>query len=137
MQIDREEGNDIWKWTDESDIYDYKLLREELHTLKELKKKGNVPDIMLFLQTSLSRNLGNIGDPQLYQMTNVGTKKLIQDYIDEVIGHVYFICDNDFADISINEKLNFLRSTLKTFGKTSLLFSGGGTFGLAHVGKSL
>jgi TAG lipase/steryl ester hydrolase/phospholipase A2/LPA acyltransferase len=75
----------------------------------------------------------------LYEKTHVGTKLLLEDYIDEVTKQLNFICDVDIEDFTIHEKLEFFRNTQKSFGRTALLLSGGGTFGLYHVGiiKSL
>jgi predicted acylesterase/phospholipase RssA len=64
----------------------------------------------------------------------VGTKALIEDYIDEVTKQLNFICDIDIEGFDIQEKLEFLRNTQKAFGRTALLLSGGGTFGLLHTG---
>ncbi|KAI8895714.1 acyl transferase/acyl hydrolase/lysophospholipase [Globomyces pollinis-pini] len=90
---------------------------------------------MIFnLRTSLCRNLGDMGNPRLYEKTHVGTKALIEDYIDEVTKQINFICDVDIPGFGINDKLEFLKNTQKAFGRTALLLSGGGTFGLCHVG---
>ncbi len=64
----------------------------------------------------------------------MGTKALIEDYIDEVTKQLNFICDVDIEGFGIPEKLEFFRNTQKAFGRTALLLSGGGTFGLLHAG---
>lgn len=49
----------------------------------------------------LLRNLGGMGNPQLYQVTRVGTKQLIEEYIDEVVKQLHYIssiCVNRFRD---------------------------------------
>jgi TAG lipase/steryl ester hydrolase/phospholipase A2/LPA acyltransferase len=101
---------------------------------------------MFNLRTTLHRNLGDMGNLELYDGIHVGTKKLIEDYIDEVIKQLNFICDFDIPASSqnqnlsktplekIEEKLEFFLSTQKAFGKTALLLSGGGAFGLIHIG---
>lgn len=84
-----------------------------------------------------------MGNPDLYDMTHVGTKRLIEDYIEEVIKQLNYICDvayiptgSDPSDPSqeLDAKLDFFNKTQRAFGKTALLLSGGGTFGLVHVG---
>ena len=69
----------------------------------------------------------------------MGTKVLIEDYIDETTKQLNYICDVDIPGVSIQQKLDFFMNTQKAFGRTALLLSGGGTFGLAHSGivKSL
>ncbi len=59
---------------------------------------------------------------------------MIEDYIDEVVKQLHFICDADIPGMSIHDKLDFFRDVQIAFGRTALLLSGGGTFGLAHIG---
>jgi Domain of unknown function (DUF3336) len=89
------------------------------------------------LRTTLARNLGDMGNPELYDCTHVGTKLLIEDYIDEVTKQLNYICDVEIADgknpktahEKLLQKLDFFTCTQKAFGRTALLLSGGGTFG--------
>ena len=70
----------------------------------------------------------------MYESTNVGTKALIEDYIDEVTKQLTFICDADIQGFGLQEKIEFFKNLQKSFGRSALLLSGGGTFGLAHSG---
>jgi hypothetical protein len=91
--------------------------------------------MIFLLRTSLSRNLGDMGNPELYTKSRVGTKRLIEDYIDEVVKQLIYICDSpDTADNTLDNKLDFFRNTRQYFGRTALLLSGGATLGLNHVG---
>ena len=132
--LDRIEGNNSWKQDEKSKYYDHKLVRERLNILRTIRKNGDIPAMIFNLRTSLSRSLGDMGNPMLYEYTHVGTKELIEDYIDEVTKQLNFICDIDIPEFNVEDKLQFLQDTQKAFGRTALLMSGGGTFGLAHVG---
>lgn len=70
----------------------------------------------------------------MYEKSHVGTKLLIEDYIDEVTKQLNFIADVEINGMTILDKLHFFRDVQTSFGRTALLFSGGGTFGLSHVG---
>ncbi|KAI8922596.1 hypothetical protein BC831DRAFT_475066 [Entophlyctis helioformis] len=132
--LDRCEGKDEWKNTEGSDDYDHGLVRDRLDMLRGIRKAGDTATMMFTMRTSLIRNLGDMGNPKLYGFTHVGTKALIEDYIDEVTKQLNFICDVDIPNISVANKLEFFTNIQKSFGRTALLLSGGGTFGLSHIG---
>ncbi|KAJ3255048.1 hypothetical protein HK103_006668 [Boothiomyces macroporosus] len=132
--LDREEGRDLWKFQEKSSDYDYELIKDRLAILKTIRKNYDLPAMVFNLRTSLCRNLGDMGNQKLYENTHQGTKLLIEDYIDEVTKQLNFICDVELEGVDIQEKLEFFRNTQKSFGRTALLLSGGGTFGLAHAG---
>lgn len=90
--------------------------------------------MIFLLRTSLSRNLGDIGNPALYSVSRVGTKVLIDKYIDEVVRQLNMICDTETADLTLDDKLDFFLNTRQSFGRTALLLSGGATLGLNHIG---
>jgi TAG lipase/steryl ester hydrolase/phospholipase A2/LPA acyltransferase len=132
FMLDRTQKKDIWKEQEFSTEYDYELLKDRLTILKTIRKNADVSAMLFNLRTSLSRNLAGMGNPMLYEKSNVGTKLLIEDYIDEVTKQLHFICDCE--ELNLKAKIQFIRDLQHSFGRTALLFSGGGSFGLAHVG---
>ncbi|KAG5463430.1 MAG: acyl transferase/acyl hydrolase/lysophospholipase [Olpidium bornovanus] len=66
---------------------------------------------------------------QLFATANIGTKKLIEDYVDEVVKQINFICGTDSPYYSVQQKLEFFINTRQSFGRTALLLSGGATLG--------
>ncbi|CAG8589633.1 2158_t:CDS:10, partial [Funneliformis mosseae] len=137
--LDHLQGKDEWKHNAISPDYDYDLLQKRLTQLTRARKTGQLSQMIFLLRTSLARNLGDMGQPKLYAYTNIGTKKLIEAYINEVIKQMNIICDTESEEISTKDKLEFFTNTRQSFGRTALLLSGGATFGLTHVGviKSL
>lgn len=133
-RLDTLEGRDEWKKNPASLSYDYEMIQERLAQLKRTRDLGDLSAMMFVLRTSLSRNLGDMGNPNLYSVCRFGTKELIENYIDEVIDQLHLICDMPSADLTSNQKLEFFQSSQRAFGRTGLLLSGGGTFGLLHVG---
>jgi hypothetical protein len=67
-------------------------------------------------------------------MCRIGPKKLINDYIDEVIRQFNIISENTFDDFPLAEKYEFMSNVQKSFGRSALLLSGGGCFGFTHAG---
>ncbi|CAI2174449.1 6715_t:CDS:10 [Funneliformis geosporum] len=137
--LDKLQGKEEWKHNAISPDYDYDLLQKRLAQLTRARKTGQLSQMIFLLRTSLARNLGDMGQPKLYAYTNIGTKKLIEAYINEVVKQMNIICDTESEDISTKDKLEFFTNTRQSFGRTALLLSGGATFGLTHVGviKSL
>ncbi|KAF9542678.1 hypothetical protein EC957_001733 [Mortierella hygrophila] len=137
--LDRLEGKDKWKNDPRSPHYDYEMLQERLSQLSAARESGDLGLMIYLLRTSLSRNLGNVGRPQLYANTNIGTKRLIEQYNAEVMRQLNIICDTESDDFSMAAKLEFFTHTRQAFGRTALLLSGGATMGLMHIGviKSL
>lgn len=65
----------------------------------------------------------------------MGTKRLIEEYISEVVRQLVEICESpDTEEHSLDEKLELFKNTRQYFGRTALLLSGGATLGLNHVG---
>ncbi|KAF9571910.1 hypothetical protein EC968_010563 [Mortierella alpina] len=132
--LDRLQGKDKWKNDPRSPHYDYEMLEERLSQLASARESGDLGMMIFLLRTSLSRNLGNVGRPQLYAETIIGTKRLIEDYNAEVIRQLNIICDTESDDFSMAAKLEFFTHTRQAFGRTALLLSGGATMGLIHIG---
>ncbi|KAG0323811.1 hypothetical protein BGZ99_002481, partial [Dissophora globulifera] len=132
--LDSLQGKDKWKNDPKSSHYDYEMLQERLSQLAKARESGDLGLMIFLLRTSLSRNLGNVGRPQLYAETIIGTKRLIEDYNSEVIRQLNIICDTESDDFSLAAKLEFFTHTRQAFGRTALLLSGGATMGLMHIG---
>ncbi|CAG8795188.1 31306_t:CDS:2, partial [Racocetra persica] len=126
--LDQVEGKDLWKNDAKSPDYDYDLLQQRLQQLKKARKSGDLSHMTFLLKTSLARNLGDMGQPKLYAYTHIGTKRLIESYIAEVVKQMNIICDTESDDISTKDKLEFFINTRQSFGRTALLLSGGATF---------
>jgi TAG lipase/steryl ester hydrolase/phospholipase A2/LPA acyltransferase len=66
---------------------------------------------------------------EMYTFCRVGTKKLTEDYIQEVIKQFHIICETNFPELSKEAKYEFMANTQRSFGRTALLLSGGAIFG--------
>jgi len=60
----------------------------------------------------------------------------IREYIEEVQKHLEGVTAYDGPDMTLEDKLNFLRETRHAFGRTALVLSGGGALGAFHIVSS-
>lgn len=128
-------GNDAWKEAEQSDIYDYQLVRNRLEQLRAAREANDTDTLLHLIRTTLSRNLGNMGDQALYTKCFAGTKHLIEEYICECERALQTLMQSE--DVDSSKLLSTLIQTRKAFGHTALVLSGGSTFGVLHVGVLL
>jgi TAG lipase/lysophosphatidylethanolamine acyltransferase len=102
--------------------------------LRGLVDRQDVKGIQHYLRSRLLRNLGGIGNKELYAHLRAGSKALIEDYTSEVVRALQFLCVVDTPDLSDQQKLAFFDETRHAFGRTALLLSGGATLGVYHLG---
>ncbi|MDF1822213.1 MAG: DUF3336 domain-containing protein [Alcanivoracaceae bacterium] len=139
LEHDRLSGAEEWKDIDRSPHYDYELIRNRLAQIRQARERNDVNKLVFHLHEGLHGNLGNISNPALYQVARVGTKTLIERYLQEVCTALDFLCDNEFSEFGFKEKLDFFQTTGQAFGQSCLMLSGGAALGLFHIGvaKSL
>lgn len=134
LELDELLGLEEWKLDNVSDLYDYRLLSERLGSLRRMRLAGEDIELMRALREGLNHDLGNMGHPLLYGHSYIGTKYLIENYIDEVCQSLAYLQDQPVAGISDAQKLRFFEETAHSYGQPALMFSGGATLGLFHVG---
>ena len=133
-ELDRLEGNQAWKQDDTSEDFDHLLIKERLAQMRSLRQRGDVRQLVFSLHEGLHGNLGNISNPALYGVSRVGTKHIIEQYVDEVSRCLDYICAGDFPTFSHDEKVLFFKRTGTVFGRSALMLSGGATLGMFHLG---
>lgn len=93
---------------------------------------------MLFLiRTSLSRHVGGIGNTRLYRHSYTGTKNLIERYINSTLDTIQTFLDTTKLQkdgLDLRYLLEQVLLARQSFGRSALLLSGGGTFGMNHIG---
>ncbi|KAF2275030.1 patatin-domain-containing protein [Westerdykella ornata] len=142
--LDTLEGNDVWKCDDASDEYNATLVAARLKQLEEARISCDVTKMLFLIRTSLTRDLGGMGDLRLYKHSHIGTKRLIERYIESAQNLLAALLDVSAKQgASCPVKTNILVEQLllarQSFGRSALLLSGGGTLGMNHIGvvKSL
>ncbi|MDH3893428.1 MAG: DUF3336 domain-containing protein [Chromatiales bacterium] len=134
IEHDRLSGADDWKANPQSKKYDHTLLASRTRLLRRLRKNDDIPRLVFYLREELHGNLGNMANPRLYGRARFGTKNLITSYLDEVVGTLNYLCDSEIKELPPADKLEFFKRAAQSFGRSSLLLSGGATLGLFHVG---
>jgi TAG lipase/steryl ester hydrolase/phospholipase A2/LPA acyltransferase len=132
-------GAEDWKLKDHSKDYDYRLIRKRVQRMKQARTSGDAAGLMYILHEGLHGNLANIASSALNQYSKLGTKRLIEEFIQEVCSALDFIYQADENEIDFYEKLSFFEATAQAFGRSCLMLSGGAGLGFFHCGvvKSL
>ena len=136
FDLDAIEGNEEWKNQMFSPDYDFELISTRLAMLRDAREMEDLGALVFLLRTSLGRNIGNIGNASLYGHTHIGTKYLIEEFIQEVITVLNILATSNDPSVfaSLKERIEFFKGLRKSFGNTAILLSGGATLGLGHIG---
>jgi TAG lipase/steryl ester hydrolase/phospholipase A2/LPA acyltransferase len=134
QELDRLEGKDKWREKKESEDYDYRLIASRVDLLQRLRRRKDYDQLVFRLREELHGNLGNMANPVLYQQVRFGTKRLINDYLDEVTAALNLLCDSNVKILPPSRKRRFFNRAARSFGRSALLLSGGASMGLFHVG---
>lgn len=135
------EGNNEWKRDFANGDYNPCLIEERLAALEEARAECDLRTMMHLIRTELSRDLGGMGNVDLYRHSYLGTKSLIERYVDYTLQTIDTIVMQSAVDkdIECRDLLEGMLLSRQSFGRSALLLSGGGTFGMSHIGvlKSL
>jgi len=134
LELDELEQRADWKDQATSDIYNYELLSDRLRELKVNRELRDTRGLARALREGLHHDLGNMGDIRLYQQCHFGTKRLIEEYVDEVCECLTFLSNTRIEGMHEGRKLDFFKDILLSFGRPALLLSGGASLGAFHIG---
>ncbi|UNI24851.1 Lipase 5 [Purpureocillium takamizusanense] len=136
QELDTLEGNDAWKTDSLSGDYNPQLIQNRLQALDDARLRCDIRAMMHLVRTALSRDLGGMGNVDLYRHSYVGTKKLIERYVDSAIQTIDAVVAQSTIDKDVQSKdlLEGMLLSRQSFGRSALLLSGGGTFGMTHIG---
>jgi TAG lipase/steryl ester hydrolase/phospholipase A2/LPA acyltransferase len=112
-------------------IYDKDLVKSKLEQLQKNKLNKNIHDFMNILRLDLTRNIGNIAKNRLHEHFLFMPNTILK-YVSEVKEQLDVISAN--TELKQDEKIQFFRETRHSYGRTSLLLSGGASFGTFHMG---
>ncbi|RCK67741.1 Lipase 4 [Candida viswanathii] len=134
LKLDELLGNNAWKSDPTSDIYDYDLIYKSLNDMRDARMNRDYKLLLYYIRTRWVRNIGNMGDANLYRHAYVGTKRLIEEYIHECQLSLEYLISSDEVNLDDRYLLGMLIQTRKNIGRTALVLSGGSTFGIFHIG---
>lgn len=134
LELDYLEGNVEWKESYVSSLYNYELIYDRLMEIRSAHQRRDNATLLRSLREGLHHDLGNLGDPRLYERSHVGTKHLIEEYVNQVCESIDYVCNTDMPEIQTRQKLEFFKDTSLSYGRPALLLSGGASLGLFHLG---
>ncbi|CDK29944.1 unnamed protein product [Kuraishia capsulata CBS 1993] len=133
LKLDKLLQNDAWKKKMQCTLYDYELINNQLEQLRTARQSGDYKKLLFLIRTGISRNIGNMGNVNLYRHSHVGTKSLIEDFLAECELSLETLSRGD-TGLDDSFVLGTFIQTRKNVGRTALVLSGGGTFGMLHIG---
>ncbi|OUS30488.1 hypothetical protein A9Q99_05910 [Gammaproteobacteria bacterium 45_16_T64] len=127
-------GREQWKVEDDSSLYDSSEIRIRHDNLLRFLDEGNYSDLLYALNEGIHGNMGGMGRPLLYAQSKLGTKQLIDDYVDVIVRSLHMIACASEKDVPFTEKLDFFRRASHCYGRSALMLSGGAGLIYFHHG---
>lgn len=132
LELDELLGFEQWKRNSSNAYYDSTSVRRVVASLERSRLSNDAEALKGVLEVCLRANFAGIESTRLYSQTHLGTKTLIENYVDEVEKSLIYL--RETSHISPQEKTIFFRRVAKSLGTTALCLSGGATFGYYHFG---
>lgn len=133
-QHDEKSGAASWKETEASSLYDYGNIRTRLDRLRDLRQSKNDRGLLFALNEGVHGNMGGMGKPVLHNRAKIGTKALIEEYIDEICRALIHFSPKRFKGVPFRERHDFFMRASQCYGRSALMLSGGGALGNFHLG---
>ncbi|KAE8447038.1 hypothetical protein EG329_011173 [Mollisiaceae sp. DMI_Dod_QoI] len=137
-ELDVLEDNEAWKFDSTSSEFDAQMIQARLKQMDDARINCDIKLMLNLVRTSLSRDLGGMENIRLYKHSHIGTKDLIERYIDSTLATIRDLVDKSKHSMpegletkDILEQVVYAR---QAFGRSALLLSGGATFGMNHIG---
>jgi len=134
IQHDEISGKRRWREIDQTSKYDYAQIRLRLDRIRSLRARHDHQGLLFTLNEGIHGNMGGMGRSSLYRQAKFGTKKLIEQYIEEVDDSLRYLAELDNKLIDPQSKLDFFYRANICFGRSALMLSGGGVLGFYHLG---
>ena len=111
-----------------------KFLSKRYNLLKKYRMQHRTLDLIYVLREGLSYDFANIGHPMLFAQTYIGTKRIIENYVEEMSECLRYLASSECITFQLKEKIQFFKECQRAYGQPALMFSGGATLGLFHTG---
>ena len=142
QQLDTHLGNEQWKQTDDYAYYDHTTAtkgKEQLKAGRILAKsqegsssRDAVDKLRSLVEACVKNNFVGVENSRLYSETYYGTKRLAQDFVDELHSSLQYLLQS--SELSQSEKFSLAKHLHTNFGRTALCLSGGASFAWYHFG---
>ena len=128
-ELDRQHLTLGWLKDKNSRFYDSHNIQLMITHLHELVRNNKIQDCAHLLRVLMVRNFSGIANQELYNYSLSGTKDLIGEYYETIL-----FCLKTIYLSEMPGKLTFFKDLKHIYGKTSLMFSGGASIGMFHLG---
>jgi predicted acylesterase/phospholipase RssA len=135
LEHDSVSGLEAWKHKEVSNSYDHLNIRSRIDMLRRLRQNKDDIGLLFALNEGIHGNQGGMGKPILYTLAKFGTKRLIEEYVAEIVDaleHISMLPES--VDITREDKLDFFERASRCFGRSALMLSGAGSLGSFHLG---
>eukprot|EP00045_Choanoeca_perplexa_P007418 m.66924 g.66924 ORF g.66924 m.66924 type:complete len:695 (+) comp14066_c0_seq1:117-2201(+) len=133
LELDELEQKALWKLDPNGHgLYDQDRLAARLFRLREARTDPDISVALLQLRENLFRNIAGVGKPELYNHCHVGTKAIVDQYLQEIVNTIDHIAAS--PQLSIDDKERYLSDARQAYGRSALLLSGGASLGMMHWG---
>lgn len=147
QRLDGYLGNEQWKHSDAYSYYNHQTVQTVTAQLTALCEKIQaerrsglrvdggpraVDELKAVLENCVKNNFVGVESPQLYSETYLGTKDLVQVYVDRVQRSLDLVLGS--TQINEQERAAFFKHLELNYGRTALCLSGGATFAYYHFG---
>ena len=139
QELDDHLGNEQWKLTDDYAYYDHNTVtkvKEQLKAGRALAKsqeqiKGSssgeaVHKLRNLVEACVKNNFVGVENSSLYSETYYGTKRLAQEFIDELHSSLQYLLQS--SQLSQPDKYSLAKHLHSNFGRTAFCLSGGASF---------
>ncbi len=134
IEHDELSGAKRWREIDQTSKYDYSQIRLRLDRLRSLRARHDYQGLLFTLNEGIHGNMGGMGRSTLYRKANFGTKRLIEQYIEEIDDSLRYLAELPADVIDVQDKLDFFYRANICYGRSALMLSGGGVLGFYHLG---
>lgn len=127
-------GASRWRKTEQTRLYDYAQIRRRLEQLRNYRIKNDNMGLLFTLNEGVHGNMGGMGKMALYSRSQLGTKHLIEEYVEEIASALLHISTLDDSEIDFDERFDLFQRASLCYGRSALMLSGGGSLGHFHLG---
>ncbi|WFD27748.1 hypothetical protein MNAN1_002753 [Malassezia nana] len=131
LEFDEYRKYNVWKENNASPFYDWRLVERIVSALRGFRKSKDAYGIMSVLNLCLRHGFAGMENRSLYSQSFYGTKRLIEEFYDEVDGS---LSDFESSDLPPHIKGAFYAFASKNLGRSALCLSGGASFAYYHFG---
>ncbi|KAK8103608.1 patatin-like phospholipase [Apiospora kogelbergensis] len=121
QELDVLEGNEEWKADTSSGDYQPDLIESRLRDLDTARTNCDLRSMLHLVRTALSRDLGGMGNIDFSTLETIAA--VVERSAHPLPG-----------DLETKDLLDAVLFARQSFGRSALLLSGGGTFGMSHIG---